>query len=38
MYDIGKILKVGGGANSYASGGDNAFDNSYVIDINDEIT
>ena len=34
MYDIGKILKVGG-ANSYSSG-DPAKDNSYVIDINDE--
>ncbi|WP_209405491.1 Ig-like domain-containing protein [Pseudozobellia sp. WGM2] len=34
MFDIGKILKVGG-ATSYASG-DLAKDNSYVIDINDE--
>ncbi|SHJ83212.1 Ig-like domain-containing protein, partial [Pseudozobellia thermophila] len=34
MFDVGKILKVGG-ATSYASG-DAAKDNSYVIDINDE--
>ena len=34
MFDIGKILKVGG-ANSYASG-DPAKDNSFVIDINNE--
>ncbi|MGS0526928.1 Ig-like domain-containing protein [Zobellia nedashkovskayae] len=34
MFDIGKILKVGG-ATSYASG-DLAKDNSFIIDINDE--